>query len=52
MGTVPVAPNRNRLISEGDRKVSGFKDKPVALGLNNMEMRYMPTLTAMIIFTN
>ncbi len=52
MGTVPVAPKNNKLVSEGDRKVSGFKDKPVALGLNNMEMRYIPTLTAMITFTN
>jgi hypothetical protein len=52
MGTVPVAPNMNRLESEGDRKVSGFIDKPVARGLNNMEMRYIPTLTAMITFTN
>ena len=52
MGTVPVAPIMNRLVSEGDRKVSGFIDSPVARGLSNMEMRYMPTLTAMIIFTN
>ncbi len=52
MGTVPVAPNSNRLVSEGDRKVSGFIDNPVARGLNNMEMRYIPTLTAMITFTN
>ena len=52
MGTVPVAPKSNKLVSEGDRKVSGFIDKPVALGLNNMEMRYIPTLTAMTILTN
>jgi len=52
MGTVPVAPKRNKLVSEGDRKVSGFKDKPVAPGLNNIEMIYMPTLTAMSVLTN
>jgi hypothetical protein len=52
MGTVPVAPNSNRLVFEGDRKVSGFKDKPVALGLNNMAIIYMPTLTVIRIFTN
>jgi hypothetical protein len=52
MGTVPVAPNRNRLVSEGDRKVSGFKDKPVAPGLNNIEIRYMPTLAAISVFIN
>jgi hypothetical protein len=45
MGTVPVAPNNNILVSEGDRKVSGFKDRPVALGLNSIEIIYMPTLT-------
>ena len=52
MGTVPVAPRSNRLVSEGDRKVSGFKDKPVALGLNNMVIIYMPTFTAISDLTN
>jgi len=52
MGTVPVAPNSNRLVLEGDRKVNGFKDKPVPPGLNNIETIYMPTLTAISVFTN
>jgi hypothetical protein len=52
MGTVPVAPNSNRLVFEGDRKVSGFRDSPVALGLNNMAIIYMPILIAMRIFMN
>ena len=52
MGTVPVAPNSNKLVSEGDRKVSGFIDKPVARGLNNMDIIYIPTLTAISVFTN
>jgi hypothetical protein len=41
---VPVAPNSNKLVSEGDKKVRGFKERPVALGLNKMEMIYIPTL--------
>jgi hypothetical protein len=52
MGTVPVAPNSNRLVLEGDRKVSGFRDNPVALGLNNMAIIYMPTLIMIRILTN
>jgi hypothetical protein len=52
MGTVPVAPNSNRLASEGDRKVSGFRDNPAALGFNNMAIIYMPTLIAIRILTN
>jgi len=52
MGTVPVAPKRNKLLSEGDKKVSGFKDSPVPLGLNNIDIIYMPTLIAISVFTN
>ena len=52
MGTVPVAPNNSRIGPEGDRKVSGFRDKPVALGSTQMERRYMPTLIEMINLTN
>jgi hypothetical protein len=52
MGTVPVAPNTNKLVSEGDKKVSGFKDNPVPLGLNNIDIIYMPTFAAISIFTN
>ena len=49
---VPVAPSRNKLLSEGDRKVSGFMDRPVPLGLNRMDIIYIPTLMAMIYLTN
>jgi hypothetical protein len=52
MGTVPVAPNNSRIGPEGDRKMSGFSDKPVALGSNKMERMYMPTLIEMINLTN
>ena len=48
IGMVPVAPKSNKLVSEGDKKVSGFIDKPAALGLNRMETMYMPTLTEII----
>ena len=52
MGTVPVAPKSNILVSDGDQKVSGFKDKLVARGLNNSETIYMPTFAMMSIITN
>jgi hypothetical protein len=52
MGTVPVAPNSIRLVSEGERKVSGFIDKPVARGLNNIEIIYMPIFAAISVLTN
>lgn len=52
MGTVPVAPKSNILVSEGDKKVSGFKDRLVVRGLNKSEMIYMPTFAMMSIITN
>lgn len=52
MGTVPVAPKSIKLVSEGDRKVSGFKDKLACLGFNKMERMYMPTFIAMINLMN
>ena len=52
MGTVPVAPNSNRLVFEGDRKVSGFRDSPVARGLNNMVIIYIPIFMVIRSFTN
>ena len=52
MGTVPVAPNSYRLAFEGAIKCSGFNANPVYLGLNNMAIIYMPTLTVIRIFTN
>jgi hypothetical protein len=52
MGTVPVAPNNSSIGPEGDRKMSGFRAKPVDLGSNKMERRYMPTLIEMINLTN
>jgi hypothetical protein len=52
MGMVPVAPRRNKLLSEGDRKVSGFMDRPAPLGLNRMDMIYIPTLMAIRYLTN
>ena len=52
MGTVPVAPRMNILVSEGDKNVSGFNVRPVALGLNNIEIIYMPILMAMRVLTN
>ena len=52
MGTVPVAPNNSRIGPEGDRKISGFRDKPVDLGSNKMERIYMTTLIVMINLIN
>ncbi len=52
MGMVPVAPNNLRIESEGDKKTSGCKVKPVDLGSNKMERMYMPTLIEMINLTN
>ncbi len=49
---VPVAPKSNKLVSDGDKKVSGFNDKPAARGLNKIEMMYITTLTAMRNLTN
>jgi hypothetical protein len=48
MGIVPVAPKRSKLLSEGDKKVSGFRVSPAALGFSRMEMMYMTTLREMI----
>jgi hypothetical protein len=52
MGTVPVAPNNLSIGPEGDRNMSGFRAKPVDLGSNKMERRYMTTLIEMINLTN
>jgi len=37
MGMVPVAPRRKRLLPPGDRKVSGFADRPTAEELKRIE---------------
>ena len=52
MGMVPVAPNSIRLASEGDKKVRGFMERPACLGLNKMEMMYIPTLIEIIDLTS
>jgi hypothetical protein len=52
MGMLPVPPSRNRLLSEGERKVRGFPDRAAPLGLNSMEIMYIPMLMAIMYFTN
>ena len=52
MGTVPVAPNNSSIGPEGDRKRTGFRAKPAALGSNRTERRYITTLFEMINLTN
>ena len=47
MGMVPVAPRRKRLLSEGDKKVRGFADRPRAEGLEIIDMMY----NAQLIYT-
>jgi hypothetical protein len=45
IGMVPVAPRRKRLLSDGDRKVRGFADRPRADGLKIIDRRYKAPLT-------
>jgi hypothetical protein len=43
MGIVPVDPSNNRDLFEGDRKTSGFEDKPSCVGFIKSEIQYIPT---------
>jgi hypothetical protein len=51
MGMVPVAPRRKRLLSEGDKKVSGLADRPRADGLERIDMIYNAQLTYIMSLT-
>jgi hypothetical protein len=51
MGMVPVAPRRKRLLSEGDKKVSGLADRPRADGLKTIDRRYKAQLTYIMSLT-
>ncbi|MGZ3647678.1 MAG: hypothetical protein ACXU9G_01460 [Syntrophales bacterium] len=51
MGMVPVAPRRKRLLSEGDRKVSGLADRPRVDGLEIIDRRYRAQLTYIMSLT-
>jgi hypothetical protein len=51
IGMVPVAPRRKRLLSEGDKKVSGLADSPRADGLEIIDIRYSAQLTYIMSLT-
>jgi hypothetical protein len=51
MGMVPVAPRRKRLLSDGDKKVSGLADRPRADGLEIIDMIYKAQLTYIMSLT-
>ena len=51
MGMVPVAPRRKRLLSDGDKKVSGLADRPRADGLEIIDRRYKAQLTYIMSLT-
>jgi hypothetical protein len=44
MGIVPVDPNNIRALLEGERKVNGLLDRPILVGFNKREIKYIPTL--------
>jgi hypothetical protein len=39
MGRVPVAPSKSRLPWEGEKKVRGFREKPVDEGFRRMDRK-------------
>jgi len=45
MGMVPVAPRKKRLLSEGDKNVSGLADRPRVDGLEIIDIKYKAQLT-------
>jgi hypothetical protein len=51
MGMVPVAPRRKRLLSEGDKKVSGLADRPRVDGLEITDIIYKAQLTYIMSLT-
>ena len=51
MGMVPVAPRRKRLLSEGDKNVSGFADRPRVDGLEITDIKYKAQLTYIMSLT-
>jgi hypothetical protein len=52
MGTVPVAPRKNRLSLEGESMVRGLIPREVPPGLINTDSKNMATLTPITVLTN
>jgi hypothetical protein len=49
MGIVPVDPNNIRALLEGERKVNGLLDRPILVGFNKREIKYIPTLVYIMV---
>jgi len=48
MGIVPVAPNRRRILFEGEKRVNGFIDKFMVVGFKRIEIAKKKLFTIMI----